>query len=130
MSLFFLNTCLFLFMVMFFFFCSCRRRHTRCALVTVVRTCALPICLRGTRRSGCSPEAIDGGVCRFPSSVSVTPDLIRGPAVLGQARPWKESGTPGQARGDEERGGDKGRVAGSHLNHPSTATPDICATGG
>src|SRR3546814_4418288 len=24
-------------------FCSCRRRHTRCALVTVVQTCALPI---------------------------------------------------------------------------------------
>src|SRR3546814_8258214 len=28
-------------MVMFFF--SSRRRHTRCALVTVVQTCALPI---------------------------------------------------------------------------------------
>src|SRR3546814_6255472 len=24
-------------------FCSCRRRHTRCALVTGVQTCALPI---------------------------------------------------------------------------------------
>src|SRR3546814_15098527 len=29
---------------MFFFF-SIRRRHTRCALVTGVQTCALPICL-------------------------------------------------------------------------------------
>src|SRR3546814_2542485 len=29
-------------MVMFFF--SSRRRHTRCALVTGVQTCALPIC--------------------------------------------------------------------------------------
>src|SRR3546814_4114439 len=28
---------------MFFFFSS-RRRHTRCALVTGVQTCALPIC--------------------------------------------------------------------------------------
>src|SRR3546814_6823782 len=27
----------------FFFFCSSRRRHTRCALVTGVQTCALPI---------------------------------------------------------------------------------------
>src|SRR3546814_3498174 len=27
-----------------FFFFSCRRRHTRCALVTGVQTCALPIC--------------------------------------------------------------------------------------
>src|SRR3546814_9007777 len=26
-------------------FCSSRRRHTRCALVTGVQTCALPICL-------------------------------------------------------------------------------------
>src|SRR3546814_3567172 len=28
-----------------FFFVSSRRRHTRCALVTGVQTCALPICL-------------------------------------------------------------------------------------
>src|SRR3546814_7606307 len=27
----------------YFFFCSSRRRHTRCALVTGVQTCALPI---------------------------------------------------------------------------------------
>src|SRR3546814_5243718 len=33
--------CLFLFPVCFFF--SSRRRHTRCALVTGVQTCALPI---------------------------------------------------------------------------------------
>src|SRR3546814_12933666 len=30
---------------MFCFFFSSRRRHTRCALVTGVQTCALPICL-------------------------------------------------------------------------------------
>src|SRR3546814_3050179 len=29
----------------YFFFFSSRRRHTRCALVTGVQTCALPICL-------------------------------------------------------------------------------------
>ena len=29
----------------FFFFFSSRRRHTRCADVTGVQTCALPICL-------------------------------------------------------------------------------------
>src|SRR3546814_6373776 len=32
-------------MLLFFFFSS-RRRHTRCALVTGVQTCALPICHR------------------------------------------------------------------------------------
>src|SRR3546814_4228247 len=31
---------------MFCFFFSSRRRHTRCALVTGVQTCALPICGR------------------------------------------------------------------------------------
>src|SRR3546814_4771264 len=30
--------------VSFYFFFSSRRRHTRCALVTGVQTCALPIC--------------------------------------------------------------------------------------
>src|SRR3546814_9261067 len=33
------------YMLILFFFSS-RRRHTRCALVTGVQTCALPICLR------------------------------------------------------------------------------------
>src|SRR3546814_16846413 len=32
--------------VLFLFFFSSRRRHTRCALVTGVQTCALPICQR------------------------------------------------------------------------------------
>src|SRR3546814_3840330 len=32
---------------MFYFFCSSSRRHTRCALVTGVQTCALPIWLAG-----------------------------------------------------------------------------------
>src|SRR3546814_1968026 len=31
-----------------YFFFSSRRRHTRCALVTGVQTCALPICKRWT----------------------------------------------------------------------------------
>src|SRR3546814_2242449 len=34
---------LFAFLYWSFFFFSSRRRHTRCALVTVVQTCALPI---------------------------------------------------------------------------------------
>src|SRR3546814_6310270 len=33
----------FCFVLSFFFFFSSRRRHTRCALVTGVQTCALPI---------------------------------------------------------------------------------------
>src|SRR3546814_3402361 len=37
-----------------FFFFSSRRRHTRCALVTGVQTCALPICVRLADRCDCS----------------------------------------------------------------------------
>src|SRR3546814_19760334 len=37
---------------MFVFFFSSRRRHTRCALVTGVQTCALPICDAGGPLSG------------------------------------------------------------------------------
>src|SRR3546814_7492951 len=36
--------------ILAFFFFSSRRRHTRCSLVTGVQTCALPICLRRSRR--------------------------------------------------------------------------------
>src|SRR3546814_8494556 len=35
----------------YFFFFSSRRRHTRCALVTGVQTCALPISTAGRTRS-------------------------------------------------------------------------------
>src|SRR3546814_8474958 len=42
--------------VFFLFFFSSRRRHTRCALVTGVQTCALPICValggEGVERAG------------------------------------------------------------------------------
>src|SRR3546814_8912965 len=41
-GLFSLSMCCF-FVVLFCFFFSSRRRHTRCALVTGVQTCALPI---------------------------------------------------------------------------------------
>src|SRR3546814_19107601 len=41
------------------FFFSSRRRHTRCALVTGVQTCALPICNLATSRSF---DAISGSI--------------------------------------------------------------------
>src|SRR3546814_2310900 len=41
-DLFFL-CCIYCAVIFFFFFFSSRRRHTRCALVTGVQTCALPI---------------------------------------------------------------------------------------
>src|SRR3546814_14352583 len=50
------NYLLYYLLIMFFFFSS-RRRHTRCALVTGVQTCALPISLHATPQwgeEGCS----------------------------------------------------------------------------
>src|SRR3546814_9341670 len=44
---------------MLFFFFSSRRRHTRCALVTGVQTCALPICV--PRRGGLPAVPRDSG---------------------------------------------------------------------
>src|SRR3546814_6816955 len=47
--------CLTLFLLLFLFICvfffSSRRRHTRCALVTGVQTCALPIWIELARSS-------------------------------------------------------------------------------
>src|SRR3546814_14791945 len=42
---------------MFFFFSS-RRRHTRCALVTGVQTCALPICIECVPWN-CAPQPLE-----------------------------------------------------------------------
>src|SRR3546814_5852479 len=39
------------------FFFSSRRRHTRCALVTGVQTCALPICPKSPSES-CRPKTL------------------------------------------------------------------------
>src|SRR3546814_4517187 len=63
--LFFTFCCFsFYFFVLVVFFFSSRRRHTRCALVTGVQTCALPICSRtgltlSTSRSLASGMKID-----------------------------------------------------------------------
>src|SRR3546814_6190584 len=57
-------------MLLFFFFFSSRRRHTRCALVTGVQTCALPIYAlsRGDPRPSYRNlhRARDGGPSQVP----------------------------------------------------------------
>src|SRR3546814_8893987 len=51
---------------LFSFFFSSRRRHTRCALVTGVQTCALPICRAGHLTAGQYSMASGGSfVTRF-----------------------------------------------------------------
>src|SRR3546814_7125907 len=48
----------------FFFFFSSRRRHTRCALVTGVQTCALPISLQDVAER-CDPPTTPQTVGRL-----------------------------------------------------------------
>src|SRR3546814_9723627 len=76
---------------LFFFFFSSRRRHTRCALVTGVQTCALPI--YSSHSSSTSPACPDAsaasalhrsrGLCRSaPSSVKGKPRKLPEPPRL------------------------------------------------
>src|SRR3546814_8369331 len=57
-----------------FFFCSSRRRHTRCALVTGVQTCALPISAPSATwrqeqgSTGYPPENADRKATSWPRS--------------------------------------------------------------
>src|SRR3546814_2355243 len=58
--------CSFGFYVFFSFFFSSRRRHTRCALVTGVQTCALPISRRSCGPLGCRAHRRAGSVADHP----------------------------------------------------------------
>src|SRR3546814_6070238 len=53
---------------MLFFFCSSRRRHTRCALVTGVQTCALPICTICLSLHAVESDRRQAQCCAGPSS--------------------------------------------------------------
>src|SRR3546814_20853218 len=72
--------------VCFFCFFSSRRRHTRCALMTGVQTCALPICgqdapfqdQRGDRTL--EHEARRGGVYQFEDDLGKVVAAIHWPA--------------------------------------------------
>src|SRR3546814_2910118 len=67
---------------MFFFFSS-RRRHTRCALVTGVQTCALPISFFNGAPSG--PARLpQGGTPRYRASLRLQLDRVDG--LLGEAQ--------------------------------------------
>src|SRR3546814_7669061 len=78
--------------VLWFFVFSSRRRHTRCALVTGVQTCALPIWRMVAPRSVQSLSRISSGVCRGcdtakpPCLTAPVWDKPRTPAVQDSAR--------------------------------------------
>src|SRR3546814_5272938 len=73
------------------FFFSSRRRHTRCALVTGVQTCALPISMETenvTRTNFMSEFCFADETCRiwvfsanFPSNPKLSPLFPSGPLI-------------------------------------------------
>src|SRR3546814_17389068 len=69
----------------FSFFFSSRRLHTRCALVTGVQTCALPIC-RARRRSWCERRPHAGAALLQIVAVATALHAFFQDAVVALAR--------------------------------------------
>src|SRR3546814_4234048 len=80
------------FVLLFF---ACRRRHTRCALVTGVQTCALPISFVIVNGPGFTPGAINLQyqiVDVTPTVVTLfggTPRASDGTSKIGRASCWE-----------------------------------------
>src|SRR3546814_8442770 len=70
-------------MFLLVFFVSSRRRHTRCALVTGVQTCALPICFTPHVDCGDHVVVINADKVRFTGN------------KLQDKRYYKHTGHPG-----------------------------------
>src|SRR3546814_9425214 len=87
------------------FFFSSRRRHTRCALVTGVQTCALPISLRST---------VDRKMAKFPVDLEIHDRFS--PAIWKDYEPvyensWKpEEGSLSFLRAIAEQEGEAGHL--------------------
>src|SRR3546814_3652360 len=107
-----------LYQIIFFFFFSSRRRHTRCALVTGVQTCALPIC--GLAVAG---VVLAAGLCSLsllaaqpgaPSSVIINEE-VRHYAIkadsLDELRDWLRHDVPGRGVGTHGRTWSDVRIA-------------------
>src|SRR3546814_2270105 len=86
-------------MLFFFFFFSSRRRHTRCALVTGVQTCALPISAgpAGTENKTLEDVAKERGVDPVDAAITILRQREAGVASFNQTeadiaafmtRPW------------------------------------------
>src|SRR3546814_10474327 len=95
-----LDTRLLIAICMCFFFSS-RRRHTRCALVTGVQTCALPICvgLRLGKRVGAAGHGLSPWIVNERARRMFQPRIIRLCALaLGHASAIAPRGPHGRAR--------------------------------
>src|SRR3546814_20820426 len=92
---------IFLLSVVFIFFFSSRRRHTRCALVTGVQTCALPIlpstCHIRPQVDGSSPESGGGKPCFQQCPRRNCGDATRGGKPIPKSPPAASPGRYGSA---------------------------------
>src|SRR3546814_3873511 len=83
--------CFVWFFCFLFFFFSSRRRHTRCALVTGVQTCALPISLVGViakmEHEGIKVdrEALSRLSAEFTAGIAALEEEIHALAEIGRA---------------------------------------------
>src|SRR3546814_4090249 len=75
------------------FFFSSRRRHTRCALVTGVQTCALPICLGMAAALLTVASAAQAQQTTRPGQITQLP---MGQMEQRQTDPTQEINRPGQ----------------------------------
>src|SRR3546814_14424079 len=98
--------------MLFIFFFSSRRRHTSCALVTGVQTCALPI-FRGNRSSA---STVPGGMSLQSTAGSPTPPPT--------ARTTTTTGGPAM-HGDDAQ--PEGAVAPANDNAPVLRTAAVDA---
>src|SRR3546814_6555241 len=87
--------------MMMFLFVSSRRRHTRCALVTGVQTCALPICYE-ERLGKPATEYVRNAITAGPSGIypGVTYEGFKNYTVY-----WTSPVSGWSARSEERRVG-------------------------
>src|SRR3546814_11689909 len=70
------------------FFFSSRRRHTRCALVTGVQTCALPISLIAWLASVPSPEIVTTAITIAEIQAGIEKMCVTGNKRLPEIKKW------------------------------------------
>src|SRR3546814_2310343 len=89
-----------------FFFFSSRRRHTRCALVTGVQTCALPIWVGAVRHPKVCPCLLDFD----PSPVDLPEHPVDLRDEIGQRVAVRERKGPRHPRADPKQEIEIGRA--------------------
>src|SRR3546814_14124473 len=116
------------------YFLSSRRRHTRCALVTGVQTCALPICIRKNRKAHYVLMDIDApapAIAELERQTSINEDVIRymtlrvdahedGPSVM-----MRKGDRDRERRGDRGDRGDRGESGARGYRGPRRERDDL-----